>query len=89
LSELNLIRCLSVEQAEANHLIRDKRLGKKAVVFGFANPQWIALIAKMVPGDELWEFDSSREDWMVGFGSSGYVLLRDGKIIDMIVLKMS
>jgi hypothetical protein len=43
----------------------------------------------MMPGDELWEFDSSREDWMVGFGSSGYVLLRDGKIIDMIVLKMS
>jgi hypothetical protein len=89
LSKLNLIRCVSIEQAEANHLISDKRLGEKAVAFGFSNSRWIALITQMIPGDELWEFDSPREDWIAGFGSSGYAILRDGEFIDMMVIRIN
>jgi hypothetical protein len=73
-----LERRLTVDEAEASHLVRDERLGPDPVPFGFNHRAWRELLAKMLPGDELWEYDSPAQDWVRLMGSMGYVLIRPG-----------
>ena len=44
---------------------------------GFLNSEWEKLKARMVPGDEIWEFDSPGEYWASLAGEAGIVLVRD------------
>lgn len=48
-----------------------------------------ALLAQMIRGDELWEFSSPEESWNALAGRAGIALVRNGKIIDAIITKMS
>jgi hypothetical protein len=48
-----------------------------------------ALLAKMVEGDELWEFSSPQEDWDALAGRAGIALVRNGEVIDTEVHLMS
>jgi len=77
---------LTVEQAEAKHMVSDSRLGANPVPFGFQNERWRALLSKMQDGDELWEYGHfagslSAED--------GIALIRNGEDIAHIVTMMS
>jgi hypothetical protein len=73
-----LKRRLTIEQAEAEQMVTDARLGREPVPFGFCNCQWRDLIAKMQPGDELWEF-SHIEGPLCGEG--GFAIIRHGELV--------
>jgi hypothetical protein len=77
---------VTIEQAEAKHMVKDKRLGKKPIPFGFQYGRWHALRAKMRDGDELWEYNH-----YVGplFAEWGIALIRSGEVVDHIVTGMS
>lgn len=82
-------RRLSAEEAEAEHMVSNRRLGPRPVPFGFQNDRWKALLARMVEGDELWEFSTPREDWHALAGRAGIALVRQGRIVDEIITLMS
>jgi hypothetical protein len=84
-----LKRRLTIEEAEAEHLVRDARLGPAPVPFGWAASKWHELLAQMQPGDELWEYDSPREDWDRLMGSQGIALVRGGRVIATLVSSMN
>lgn len=52
--------------------------------FGWVQPQWDALKARMQPGDELWSYRSPEASWMQLAGRGGYALVRNGEVIDEI-----
>ena len=52
-------------------------------------PAWVALKAKVRPGDELWTFDSPANHWRSGLGWCGLVLVRRGEFVDACVFAMS
>jgi hypothetical protein len=47
------------------------------------------LVRLMEPGDELRKFESPRQDWERMRGRYGYALVRDGKPIRMVVLRLN
>jgi hypothetical protein len=47
------------------------------------------LLAQWRPGDELWEYNSPREDWDRLMGSSGFVLVRGGVVVATQVCRMN
>jgi hypothetical protein len=69
-----LKRRLTVTEAE--QMVRDDILASE-------------LLAEMRPGDELWEYDSPKEDWDRYMGSSGFVLVRDGIVVSSQVYRMN
>jgi hypothetical protein len=80
---------LTVDEAEAAHAVTDDRLGPDPIPFGFLNDRWQELLAQMQPGDELWQFNSPKENWQGLAGRAGISLVRDGKVIDSLVTCMS
>jgi hypothetical protein len=50
---------------------------------------WLHVRARLVAGDEIWEFDSPREDWERLMGWRGIALIRDGRPIAHIVVVMN
>jgi hypothetical protein len=84
-----LTRRLTVDDAEAAHSVQDERLGPDPVPFGFINHRWRQLLARMTPGDELWEFSSSPESWANMAGRSGIALVRQGEIVDSIITALN
>ena len=79
----------SVQEAEAEKMVTDSRLGDKPVPFGFNNHRWRELLAEMQDGDELWTFTTSDESWENGCGRAGISLVRNGKEVNCIVGKMN
>jgi hypothetical protein len=75
----SLTRQLSVAEAEAEFIVKIRGLRKK-VPFGFLNPQWTELKAKLAPGDGLWEFKLRG----MGIKHRGVKLVRRGKVIECI-----
>lgn len=45
--------------------------------------------SQYLPGDLLFHYDSCREDWDRMMGNSGYILVRNGQIVDSLVLMMN
>ena len=84
-----LERKVTIEEAEARNMVRDSRLGTQGVPFGFTNQQWKALVARMVEGDELWEFNSPADTWQNLCGRAGIALVRNGEVIDAIITMMN
>jgi hypothetical protein len=80
-----LIKQVTVEEAEAAHMVRNDRLGKEPVSFGFQNKQWRALLAQMTKDDELWEYSSPPESWRALAGRAGIALVRNGEVVDSIL----
>ena len=79
----------SVQQAEAENMVSNPRLGVEPVPFGFNNHQWQELLAEMQDGDELWTFRTSDESWDNGCGRAGISLVRNGKEVNCIIGKMN
>lgn len=84
-----LTKRLTVQEIEAEHSVRDERLGPNPVPFGFIHDQWLALIARMQPGDELWQFSSPPESWQHLCGRAGVALVRNGEVVDSITTAMN
>jgi hypothetical protein len=76
-------RRVSIAEAEAEHMVTDKR--PEPVPFGFLNQEWKALLAQMIEGDELWLFRSSPESWATLRGREGIALVRKGEVIERVV----
>lgn len=84
-----LKRKLSVEEAEAENLVADAYLGPVPIPFGWCNAEWVALLARMQPGDELWEFRSSDESWLHRAGRAGIALVRGDQVIATVLTRMN
>jgi hypothetical protein len=86
---------ISIEEAEAKHLPinetpeRLREHPELRLPFGFLNSRWKALINRIQPGDELWEFCSEGDSWENLSGRSGIELVRGGRIIGRIVTLMN
>lgn len=79
----------TIEKAEQDHLVTDKRLGPKPVPFGFINDRWEKFKAGIRIGDELWEFVSPAESWDKLAGRAGFCIVRQGRIIDAIITRLN
>lgn len=42
-----------------------------------------------LPTDEVFHYDSVQSEWEQGFGSEGYAIVRDGELVDTLVVKMN
>jgi len=47
--------------------------------------EWQRLVGDMQPTDELWEFSSPQDSWDALAGRAGYVVVRDGGVVNSIV----
>lgn len=77
-----LIRKATVEEWEAEETFN-------GVPFGLCNREWVAMLAKMQPGDELWSWASDQESWNKLAGRAGMALVRDGEVIDTFLTDVS
>lgn len=84
-----LKRALTVAQAEAENLVTNEHLGSEPIPFGYCSSQWRDLLARMQPGDEIWEFSSPPETWEDLCGRRGIVLLRGKEAVAWIVTSMN
>lgn len=84
-----LLKQMTVAEAESLNLVHDERLGPQPIPFGFSNESWQSLLAKMRPGDEVWQFSSPVESWEDLSGRMGYAVVRDGEVIEHIVTLMN
>ena len=84
---------ITVAEAEAdNPGISDDRVSRfpeAARPFGFLNREWETLKAGIKPGDELWSFISPADPWQQLASRMGVALLRDGKVIEVIITEMN
>jgi hypothetical protein len=84
---------ITVAEAEAdNPGISDHRVSlypEAARPFGFLNRRWETLKAEMKLRDELWTFCSPADSWRQFTGLMGVALLRDGKVLEVIVTEMN
>jgi hypothetical protein len=57
------------------------------------SPQFVERLAEfrrsLLPGDELYHYDSDPPEWDRGMGSEGYAILRDGELLDTLVVRMN
>ena len=58
-------------------------------VFGYQNEEWQSFKAKIQPGDELWEYCTSKSSWDELQGGAGYELVRDGSVIASILTRVN
>ena len=58
-----LQRRVTIEEAEAAHMVHHRAAGEAPVAFGFNNGRWHKLISRMEDGDELWEYRSPGWTW--------------------------
>jgi hypothetical protein len=84
---------VSVEDAEKNftptaqQIASNPKLPNRA--FSFQNQKWERLKSHMIEGDELWYYCSPPESWEALAGRSGIALVRNGAVIETIVLLMN
>ncbi len=57
--------------------------------FGYLNPEWEALKARMMDGDELWNFSTPEWTWQALCVHQGIALIRNGEVIAHIVTTLN
>lgn len=83
----NLVALTTVEEVEAWERIVDPLGAVPPLPFGHLNSVWGSLKAAMQPRDELWSFDSTRDETKnIWAGVRGYAIQRDGRIVAEIVI---
>jgi hypothetical protein len=88
MQHLQARRATPVEIEKAVQDLRERNeIRKRPFMYGHA--RWEELKAKMLPGDELWDFRSDPRSWAALAGREGVALVRDGAIVDVIVTHMS
>ena len=81
-STTDLVRTISLNEAEELFGVKAKSSGEEKVPFGALRPEWNKLVQKMKEGDELWEFSHPAPNGIV---FRGIKLLRGSKVVDTIV----
>ena len=56
--------------------------------FGYQYPEWEQFKRLIRPGDCLMFFRSNPYSWAHAFGSEGYVLVREGRIVEILATKI-
>jgi hypothetical protein len=84
-----LTQKITVEEAGAQHVVHDDRPGPDPAAFGFQNEEWLAILRRMEPDDELWEFNSPPETWQNLCGRRGFAVVRDGEVVATILTVMN
>jgi hypothetical protein len=83
-------RQLTVEEAESENMVTFGHLWwRKRIPFGYCNNEWQKLLAGMTDGAQLWHYVAPKEDWDQLMGFEGILLVRDGKVVDSIVMAMN
>lgn len=85
------MKMISVEDAEREYLVEivtedGVRVSRP---FGHCHQKWLDLLSKKQDGDELWVSTSHPEAWMQLAGAEGILLMRNGVVIDSILLRIS
>jgi hypothetical protein len=79
-------RRLSFREAEAEmdkeHRRVERLPGAGRYPRATTEERWLSFKAGAMPGDELWYYDSPREDWMGFCGRRGYAIVRGGVAVD-------
>ncbi|MCU0713740.1 MAG: hypothetical protein MUC43_16900 [Pirellula sp.] len=57
--------------------------------FGIGSKQWQIIKAQIEPGDELYRFRSPPDSWAKMAGRAGIALVRNGKVIDILVTALN
>lgn len=81
---------ITIEQAESDNATvpaPDRPWTGKP--FGGVNDQWEAMKHRIVPGDELWTFCSPPESWKHHAGREGIALVREAKVLIVLVTLMN
>jgi len=77
-----------IDTIERDNLYRDD--GRVPhVPFGFGNKKWLKFKQQMLPGDEIYHFNSSAESWRNLAGREGYVLVRGVEVVDEFVTTLN
>lgn len=80
---------IMVEEAERSQMVYNEALGNEGVPFGFRHSAWVKFKARILDGDELWEFDGSRKSWLRRFRSKGILLVRNEEVVATFVTAIS
>lgn len=72
---------VTFEEAERGHIVYNEALGSEGIPFGFRHNAWLKFKARMLDGDELWEFDGPTEGWLRRFCSKGILLVRNETVV--------
>lgn len=59
------------------------------VPFGGCNQQWVSMLGKMQPGDEVWFWSTDEESWRRLQGWQGMALVRSGEVVDLFTTGMN
>lgn len=83
-----LTKCV-IEQAHTHELIllRADKIQEISKGMQFLRPAWESFISDLLPSDEIWEFEAPAEYWLSLCGSSGYALVRAGRVIDELIVE--
>ncbi len=84
-----LTRKTTAAEVEATVMDPDHPPESYPVPLGPSLREWQRLAAQMRPGDELWEFCSPPETWEHLAGRAGLALVRDGAILDTIIMMVN
>lgn len=80
----------SVDELEKISIVTIELDGKKKELpFGFQNNQWMMMKSMVMNGDCLFYFDSNGDQANVLFEITGYILIRDGRVISHIISSIS
>lgn len=71
---------LTVEEAEARERVRDPLGAVPDLPFGFLNGRWQEFLARRQPGDELWRFESLRNEQRTKIRREGYAWVKRGAV---------
>jgi len=78
-----LTKSTTIEEVENDHL------DDNGVPFGHSHKKWLELKGKMREGDEIWYFNSPDSTWANLCGRAGLCIVRNGQIVDSLVLMMN
>ena len=78
----------TIEQEEFATIVTSNCFDCPAEPFGHQYPEWQRFKALVRPGDCIMFFRSNPYSWDHGFGSEGYVLVRQGRIVEVLTGKL-
>ena len=83
---------LSIEQVEEESLrsvlesfSENVRKDIPKVPFGFSNDTWLKFKMRLCGTDKIYYFMSEKASWAVLCGCTGYALIREGQVVDVII----
>jgi hypothetical protein len=80
---------LSVSDAEVQLVEMDRDWGSEGVESGWLSYFNEHIKSQMLPGDELWLYDSGDESWENLSGEDGLALVRNGQVVALLMFSMS